>query len=85
MVRSPESGPNAAPYWYVRVLGVHHATISTTHPLVEVKQQIPQQMEFLWVRWFASELNQITTLGFVNVGCLKLALSSHPMSLHLVS
>ena len=54
MVRSSETGPNASPYWYARVLGVYHANVWTTNPAVKNGNDI-QRMDFLWVRWFGEE------------------------------
>jgi hypothetical protein len=34
MVKSPETGPNGQPYWYARVIGIFHATVSSCHPQV---------------------------------------------------
>ena len=55
MVRSPESGEGASPYWYARVIGIYHAMVSASHPDVEPKNHVVQHMEFLWVRWFGVE------------------------------
>ena len=53
MVRSPENGTEAHPYWYAQVLGVYHAFVSTTHP--GAHDQSVRRMEFLWVRWLGLE------------------------------
>ncbi len=53
MVKSPETGPAAQPYWYARVIGIFHAYVSSTHPDVVGKMLHP--MDFLWVRWFGME------------------------------
>ena len=53
MVPSPETGPNAHPYWYARVLGVFHAKVMHIGP--EARNCSIQHMEFLWVRWFGVE------------------------------
>ncbi|KAF9555170.1 hypothetical protein CPC08DRAFT_612670, partial [Agrocybe pediades] len=37
-------------FWYARVLGIFHVDVRHTGPLS--KSSRPQQMEFLWVRWF---------------------------------
>jgi hypothetical protein len=55
MVTSPETGPNAQPYWYARVIGIFHAMVSSTHPELEVTARSRHQMDFLWVRWFGME------------------------------
>jgi hypothetical protein len=31
MVTSPETGPNAQPYWYAHVIGIFHTIILSTH------------------------------------------------------
>ena len=53
MVLSTETGPNAHPYWYARVLGVFHAKV--LHTGSEARNRSIQHMEFLWVRWFGVE------------------------------
>jgi hypothetical protein len=53
IVTSPETGPNAHPYWYARVLGVFHAKVMHIGP--EARNRSVQHMEFLWVRWFGVE------------------------------
>ena len=53
MVPSPETGPNAHPYWYACVLGVFHAKVMHIGP--EARNCSIQYMEFLWVRWFGVE------------------------------
>lgn len=53
VVQSPETGPNAQPFWYARVIGIFHAMVSSSHQ--EVKKQSMQRMDFLWVRWFGVE------------------------------
>ena len=53
MVKSPETGPSAEPYWYARVIGIFHAYVSSTHPDVGVRTL--RSMDFLWVRWFGKE------------------------------
>jgi hypothetical protein len=72
MVKSPETGPGAQPYWYARVIGVFHAYVSSTHPDVREKKLHP--MDFLWVRWFGMEpgpyrhgfrLARLPKIGFV--------------------
>jgi len=52
MVLSPETGPNAHPYWYARVLGVFHARVLHTGP--DARNRSVQHIEFLWVRWFGT-------------------------------
>lgn len=53
MVMSPETGPNAHPFWYARVLGIFHAEI--LHTGAHSSNNGAQRMEFLWVRWFGVE------------------------------
>ena len=53
MVKSPETGPNAQPYWYARVIGIFHAMVSSLH--TGVQERSLRQMDFLWVRWFGVE------------------------------
>ena len=55
MVTSPETGPNAQPFWYARVIGIFHATVSSTHPELEMTERSGRHMDFLWVRWFGME------------------------------
>jgi hypothetical protein len=74
MVTSPETGPNAQPYWYARVIGIFHATVSSTHPELEGMAQSRTHMDFLWVRWFGvepgryrhgSRFGRLPKIGFV--------------------
>jgi hypothetical protein len=53
MVKSPESGTNAQPFWYARVIGIFHASVSSSHTGVVEKSL--RRMDFLWVRWFGVE------------------------------
>jgi hypothetical protein len=53
MVKSPETRPQAQPYWYARVIGIFHAMASSSHQ--EVNNKSMQRMNFLWVRWFGVE------------------------------
>jgi len=53
MVKSPETGPHAQPFWYARVIGIFHASVSSCHPGVTEKSTC--RMDFLWVRWFGVE------------------------------
>ncbi|KAF8228433.1 hypothetical protein L208DRAFT_1291363, partial [Tricholoma matsutake] len=50
MVLSTETGPDAHPYWYARVLGVFHAKVMHSGP--KSRNHSVQYMEFLWVRWY---------------------------------
>jgi hypothetical protein len=56
MVKSPESGPDAQPFWYARVIGVFHALVSSSHP--DVQDKSLHRLDFLWVRWFGVEPGQ---------------------------
>ncbi|KAJ3858704.1 hypothetical protein EV359DRAFT_75819 [Lentinula novae-zelandiae] len=47
MLKSPDTNPDAHPYWYAQVLGIFHADI------IHFKSR--KQMEFLWVRWLGTE------------------------------
>lgn len=49
MVMSPETDPNAHPYWYARVLGIFHLRVLHTGPAA--KNRSVQHLEFLWIRW----------------------------------
>lgn len=53
MVKSPERGLDAQPYWYARVIGVFHTLMLSSH--VDVKEKSLHRMNFLWVRWFGVE------------------------------
>ncbi|KAJ7173701.1 hypothetical protein C8R46DRAFT_893463 [Mycena filopes] len=55
MVLSPETGPDAHPFWYARVLGIFHAEV--LHTGEQSRTNGAQRMEFLWVRWFGTEPN----------------------------
>ena len=71
MVLSAETGLNAHPYWYARVLGVFHAKVM--HSGSRARNRSIQHMEFLWVRWFSTEPNyrwgfksaRLPKIGFV--------------------
>jgi hypothetical protein len=53
MVKSPETGPNAQPFWYAHVICVFHALVSSLHP--SVREKLLRRMDFLWVRWLGFE------------------------------
>lgn len=71
MVLSQESGPNAHPYWYARILGVFHVRVVHLGPAATNRSV--QHLEFLWVRWFGmvpghrygSKLARLPKIGFV--------------------
>ncbi|KAL1703846.1 hypothetical protein EV121DRAFT_207017 [Schizophyllum commune] len=74
MLRSPEDGDAAHPYWYARVLGVYHAEVSTSHAHAPASSRTSQPMQFLFVRWFGvepryrsgSRLCKLPKVGFVD-------------------
>jgi hypothetical protein len=47
MVKSPETGPHAQPFWYAHIIGIFHASVLSCHP--EVTERSTHQMDFLWV------------------------------------
>lgn len=58
MVLSPENenqNENPHPYWYARILGIYHTDIRYTGLNPAVSRD-PQQIDFLFVRWFGREL-----------------------------
>ena len=55
MVQSPETGPQAEPYWYARVISIFYALVSSSHPEVHAEDKSLRWMNFLWVRWFGME------------------------------
>lgn len=71
MLRSPEVGTGAYPYWYAQVLGIYHAHVSTTH--LAAPKHSAQHIEFLWVRWLGiepgyrsgSKVARLPKVGFV--------------------
>jgi hypothetical protein len=74
MVTSPETGPNAQPYWYACVIGIFHTMVSSTHLELEVTARSWHQMDFLWVWWFGMEhgryrhgfqVSHLPKIGFV--------------------
>ena len=76
MVNSPETGPNAQPYWYAHVIGIFHVIVSSTHPELEAIARSWCQMGFLWVRWFGMEpgrychgfhIGHLPKIGFVEL------------------
>ena len=60
------------PFWYARVIGIHHVKVYTTHTQVQDGGQV-RRMKYLWVRWFGSEPNynhgfsrgRLPKIGFV--------------------
>ncbi|KAF9470026.1 hypothetical protein BDN70DRAFT_765144, partial [Pholiota conissans] len=53
MVASPETDPDAHPFWYAAVIGVFHANVQ--HIGNASRDYRFQHMEFLWVRWLGVE------------------------------
>ncbi len=53
MVKSLETGLGMQPYWYVHMIGIFHAVVSSSHP--GVKRRSQEWMDFLWMRWFSIE------------------------------
>jgi hypothetical protein len=53
MVKSPETGLRAQPYWYARVIGIFHGMVSSN--LLEPNKRSLHHMDFLWVQWFGME------------------------------
>jgi hypothetical protein len=72
MVASRETGPDAHPFWYARVLGVFHTRVLHMGPAATNRSV--QHMEFLWVRWFGTEIGhrygfkvaRLPKIGFVD-------------------
>ncbi|KAJ3972040.1 hypothetical protein EV361DRAFT_949176 [Lentinula raphanica] len=51
MVLSPETGPDAHPYWYARVLRIFRVWVVSNHPAASTARSGPQEMIVLWARW----------------------------------
>ena len=49
-----EGEKNRHPYWYARVIGIFHANVRHVGPTSKCSD--PQNMEFLWVRWFGRDM-----------------------------
>ncbi|KAJ3746938.1 hypothetical protein EV360DRAFT_57242, partial [Lentinula raphanica] len=47
----PETGPDAHPYWYARVLRIFRVWVVSNHPTASTAHSGPQEMIVLWVRW----------------------------------
>lgn len=43
------NGEPTHPYWYAHILGIYHANIHFDN------SQMPERMDFLWVRWFGQD------------------------------
>ncbi|KAI9462002.1 hypothetical protein BJY52DRAFT_1116777, partial [Lactarius psammicola] len=57
MVLHPD-GPNPHPYWYARIIGIFHVMVD--HPNLSDGTH----MDFLWVRWYGSDIDQTYHSGF---------------------
>lgn len=42
------------PYWYARIIGVFHVNVRHIGPTSKCSDQ--QKVDFLWVRWFSSDM-----------------------------
>jgi hypothetical protein len=59
------------PFWYARVVGIFHATVKHLGP--KSRSEAPQEMEFLFVRWFGRdpsakfgwEAKRLPRIGFI--------------------
>ena len=51
------SWDDSHPYWYARIVGIFHAMVIQTGP--KSKSQEPKKMEFLFVRWFGLDSEEI--------------------------
>lgn len=49
-----KSNEDFHPYWYARVVGIFHADVEYRPPGTMHRSKV-EQMEFLWIRWFAQE------------------------------
>ncbi|KAI9431387.1 hypothetical protein H4582DRAFT_2085061 [Lactarius indigo] len=57
MVLRPD-GPDPHPYWYARIIGIYHVMVD--HPNLSDGAR----MDFLWVRWYGSDIDQTHKSGF---------------------
>ncbi|KAJ3711816.1 hypothetical protein C8R42DRAFT_648049 [Lentinula raphanica] len=48
MVLSPETGPDAHPYWYAHVLRIFRVWVVSNHPTASTARSGPQEMIVLW-------------------------------------
>ena len=51
------SGDDTQPYWYARIIGIFHAMVLQTAG--QSKSREPKKMEFLFVRWFGVDNDEI--------------------------
>lgn len=54
MLRSPVVEEGAEPYWYARVIGIHHANVWAENSRIQ-DGRTARRMEFLWVCWIGDE------------------------------
>jgi hypothetical protein len=54
MLWSPVVKEGAEPYWYARVIGIHHANVWAENSKIR-DGRTARYMEFLWVHWFGDE------------------------------
>jgi hypothetical protein len=67
MLLAHEDAGDGHPYWYARIIGVFHALV--IHTGEHSKSHEPQQMDFLWVRWFGRDLSySVPETLFVRAG-----------------
>ena len=59
MVCSAEDDPynQGHPFWYGRVIGIHHVWVSRTASIGFGPSTPTQKVEFLWVRWFELDIS----------------------------
>ncbi|KAI9445893.1 hypothetical protein H4582DRAFT_1804537, partial [Lactarius indigo] len=57
MVLRPD-GPDPHPYWYAQIIRIFHVIVN--HPNLSDSTR----MDFLWVRWFGSDIDQMYDSGF---------------------
>ena len=53
---------DAHPYWYARVIGIFHVYVTYVGPNADATKTIrieSQRMEFVWVRWFGRDLENL--------------------------
>lgn len=67
MVNAKENNEDSMhhPYWYARVLGIHHAMVYFKNTLK------PQRMEFLRVRWFQNDEDFASGARHLRLNCVR--------------
>jgi hypothetical protein len=53
LAHEDDTGSDGYPYWYARIIGIFHAL--AIHTGEHSRSHEPQQMDFLWVRWFGRD------------------------------